>query len=208
MRVASEIRLAVLATVALVAGCASVAADRQQIEKLPAITLVHVATPPIAVSTFWRRFAEVSPSVMSGVIADSEGAPKSLQPPAVPDFGEIISDKFAAQLAAQRSWWPKMTVQSAPVTAKYVQADGPTLRLTVEAIQIAASGRLLLAVQADLSRMPGNPLWSDSETFSGLINGGEKVDMDLLAKGDQSQIRKEMDRAADVVVAKLIASLP
>ena len=181
--------------------------DRSEIETLPAIELVRLATPPVAVKTFARRLAEVSPGLITGAVASAEQLPETLAPPVIPDFGAIVAERLNAALPARVSWWPKMAIRPDPVDVKYVHADFPWLRVWVKHIQIAASGRILTSVEVRLSAIPGKSLWSDTEHFSGLINGGEKIDMDILFK-DQSQIRREMERAADHIVGKIIDDLP
>jgi len=191
----------------LMSAAAYAGPDRSEIEALPGIELVRVATPPVAVKTFARRLAEVAPSLLTGAIAGAEQLPDTLAPPVIPDFGAIVAERLNAALPARVSWWPTMVIRPDPVNVKYVHADVPWLRVWVKNIQIAASGRILTGVEVRLWDIPGKSLWSDTEYFSGLINGGEKIDMDVLFK-DQSQVRREMERAADHIVGKIIDDLP
>jgi hypothetical protein len=62
-------------------------------------------------------------------------------------------------------------------------------------------------VEVSLRDAANQPLWVQRKTFSGVVHGGDKIDVDKLAAGDASQLGKEIERAADWLVNELVASI-
>ena len=206
-----QMRFAMSAVTAMaaLAGCAAVPLERDKVAKISSVDTLRVEAPPIQVMTVMQAFVK-SPyggGLLPGLIADAEG--KALvSPPAIPDLGLLVAQGLRVRLA-EVSGWPKMSEPAAPVKADYVHKSRESLRVSVERYEVApAPLRTVYAtVEVSLRDTANQPLWVQRKTFSGVVHGGEKIDLDKLTAGDPSQLGREVQRAADWLVAELAASL-
>jgi hypothetical protein len=199
----------VTAIVAL-AGCAGVPLERDKVAKISSIDTVRVEAPPVQVMTVMQAFVK-SPygdGLLPGLIADAEGR-ALVSPPAIPDLGLLVAQGLRVRLAQEATWWPKMSEPTAPVKPDYVHKSREFMRVSVERYEVApAPLRTVFAtVEVSLRDTANQPLWVQRKTFSGVVHGGEKIDVDKLAAGDTSQLGKEIERAADWLVSQLAGSI-
>lgn len=199
-----------VAAMAALAGCAGVPLERDKLAKISSIDTVRVEAPPIQVMTVMQAYVK-SPSgggLIPGLIADAEGR-ALVSPPAIPDLGLLVAQGLRARLS-EASGWPKISEPAAPVKADYVHKSRESLRVSVvERYEVApAPLRTVFAtVEVSLRDTANQPLWVQRKTFSGVVHGGDKIDVDKLAAGDASQLGKEIERAADWLVNELVASI-
>jgi hypothetical protein len=192
-------------------GCATVALDRSKVEPLKSVDLVRVTTPPLQVLTFTQAMVN-SPAVGAGLIpaaiAEAEGN-TLVSPPAIPDLGVLVSDGLRAKLPGQAPWWPKMIEgQGGAVAKAYKHSGGPWLRVEVEKFEVAPPPFRTVYAIVDVSlRTPANePIWVERKAFSGAVHGGEKIDVNRIP-GDLTQLRREVERAAQWLVDEVVAKV-
>lgn len=190
------------------AGCATVALDRSKMEPLKAVDLVRVTTPPLRVLTFTQALVN-SPAVGAGLIpaaiAESEGN-TLVSPPAIPDLGSLVSNGLRTKLPEQAPWWPKMTEGQGAVPKTYVHPSGHWIRVEVEKFEVAPPPlrTVFAVVDVSLRTQANEPIWVERKAFSGVAHGGEKIDVDRIP-GDLTQLRREVERAADWLVNEIVA---
>lgn len=191
-------------------GCVTVPLDRAKVEKIPNVEFVRVQTPPVHAITFMQAWANSSAGggLLVGAIAASEDK-TVFGPPAIPDIGALLIDGLRARLPQQAPWWPKMNVRAEPVPPEYAPSTGDWTRLRIEAFQLAPPPMRTVYVVVDVSmrNAQNEPHWVERKVFSGFVHGGEKIDVDKLAAGDFSQLRREVERAADWLVNEIVASV-
>ena len=191
-------------------GCAGVPLERDKVAKISAIDTVRVEAPPIQVMTVMQAFVK-SPyggGLLPGMIANAEGR-ALISPPAIPDLALLVAQGLRVRLPQEAAWWPKMSEPTAPVKAGYVHDSREWLRVSLEQYEVApAPLRTVFAtVEVSLRDAANQPLWVQRKTFSGVVHGGEKIDLDKLATGDASQLGKEVERAAQWLVTELAGSI-
>ena len=195
---------------AVLSGCANVPLERASVAKLKDIRLVQVVTPALEAPTFMQSALKRGAlgGAIPALIVQSE-AKNTLSPPQILDFGALVTEKLKRRLPAQISGWPAMTSHGGAVPANFVYANGAWLRVEVKQYEIATGfGRLLISVNVSLwnAQNRGEPLWVKFKTFSGLVHGGEKIDMEKLP-GDASQLNRELERAADWIAKEITADV-
>ena len=191
-------------------GCATVALERSKVEPLKTVDFVQVETPPLQVLTFMQALVN-SPSVGAGLIpaAIAESQDKTLfSAPAIPDFGALIGEGLRARLPQQASWWPTMVQGQGVVPKSYVHASGNWLRVEVERLEVAPPPlRTVFAiVDVSLRTRANEPIWVEHKAYSGIVHGGEKIDVDRLP-GDLTQLRREVERAAQWLVNEIASEV-
>jgi hypothetical protein len=89
-----------------------------------------------------------------------------------------------------------------------VHTSGNWLRVEVERFEVApVPFRTVFAVVDVSLRSRGNePIWVERKVFSGVIHGGEKIDVERIP-GDLTQLRREVDRAAQWLVNEIAATV-
>jgi hypothetical protein len=201
--------LAMLVVALLASGCANIPIDRTKVQKMPPVDLVRVATPPMPVMTLMQAYVKntVAPGLLPAGIAESQNQ-TLFSAPAIQDIGLLLTDGLRKRIPQAAPWWPPMTPLLQPVAGDYVHAGKPWLRVEVTRLEIAPVPlRTLFAVVNVSLRDAGNqPMWVFNKAFSGVVHGGEKIDMAKLP-GDLSQLRREIDRAVDWLVAEIAADI-
>ena len=190
------------------AGCGT-PLERDKVAKIPSVEVVVVETPPVQVMTVMQAFVK-SPygdGLLPGLIADAEG--KALvRPPAIPDIGLLVAQGLQSRLPQQASWFPKM---SSPIRSASAGQTMPreSLRIAIERYEVAPAPLRTVFATAEVSlRDAANqPLWSQRKTFSGFTHGGEKIEIERLSRGDTSQLRTEVERAAQWLVNEIAGSI-
>lgn len=192
---------------AFLGSCATVPMQRAEVEKLHAVDVVRVATPPLYINTFLRALAAQNPSLLTGAAAASDTTPVAYKPPAIPDFGDMVTRQLLAELGRQVPWWPSTNYVVEPVSASYVHGAGPWMRVEVFSYEVAPGfGRLLIGVEVSMRRATGEPLWVARHVFSGIVHGGEKIEIERLPN-DTSQLEAELRRAATWIVAATVEEI-
>ncbi len=190
------------------AGCASIALERAKVEPLKSVELVRVQTPPLQLTTFMQAWANSPQSgwLIQGIASEQPRA--MLAPPAIPDMGAAITAGLKAQLPKQVAWWPQITDNGAVVPQEYVHQGGPWLRVEVMKLELAPPPLRTVFAVVDVSlRSPKNePIWVERKAFSGVVHGGEKIDVDKLPD-DLSQVQREVDRAVQWLIREIAATV-
>lgn len=193
-----------------IAGCATVALDRSKVEPLKTVEFVRVETPPLHVLTFMQALVN-SPAVGAGLIpaaiAESQGN-TLISPPAIPDLGVLVSDGLRSRLPRQAAWWPRMMEGPGTVPKAYVHPKGHWLRVEVEKLEIAPPPfrTVFAVVDISLRTQSNQAVWVERKAFSGVVHGGEKIEVDRIP-GDLTQLRREIERAAQWLVNEIAGSV-
>jgi hypothetical protein len=190
-------------------GCANSPLQRSSVEKLQSIEIITVATPAMEAPSFLQAGVKSGQlSLIPALIVEGEKK-ITLSPPVIQDFGMLVTEKMQRRLA-QIPWWPKMTTHQDSVPENFVNPSGYWLRVAIGKYEIAPSPlKTVFAVaRVSLERpyMQGEPLWVKQKAFSGIVHGGEKIDMDKLPD-DSSQLRREIERAADWLAREIVADI-
>jgi hypothetical protein len=198
-------RISGLLVALLLAGCGT-PLERDKVAKIPSVDVVVVETPPVQVMTVMQAFVK-SPygdGLLPGLIADAEG--KALvRPPAIPDIAQLVVHGLRQRVPP---WFPKMSEPPQVAKADHVHPR-ESLRVVVERYEVApAPLRTVFAtVEVSLRDTANQPLWSQRKTFSGFTHGGEKIEIERLNKGDTSQLRTEVERAAQWLANEFAGSM-
>lgn len=155
----------------------------------------------------WAKSPQAGPGWLVVATADAQGK-VVFSPPAIPDLAAGVANGLRKRLPIQAAWWPRMNEQAVAVPATYAPSTGSWLRVDVEKFQIApAPLRTVFAVvNVSLRDASNQPIWVERKAFSGVVHGGEKIDVDKLP-GDLSQLRREIERASDWIVTEVVSTI-
>ena len=101
-------------------------------------------------------------------------------------------------------------MSGAVATAKPNQPTSrDSLQVAVTRYEVAPAPlrTVFASMEVSLRDAANQTLWSQRKTFSGVTHGGEKIDIDRLAKGDTSQLKVEVERAARWLVNEIAGSI-
>ncbi len=190
-------------------GCASSPLQRSSVERLQSVEIVTVSTPAIEAPSLMQAGVSSGQLGLIPALIVEDQQKFTYSPPLIQDLGALLTDRLQQSLA-QICWWPKMTVHQDSVPANYVYPSGHWLRVAIGKYQIAPSPfRTVFAVaRVSLERpyMQGEPLWIKQIAFSGIVHGGERIDVDRLPD-DPSLLRREIERAADWLAREIVADI-
>lgn len=218
MKLDRKVSVVLLVVIMLfIQGCAN--SDKRlalnDLQKIDSLKVVRHESPKLLKATAGSQAIAIT-GVMFGALGGAFGAALSMAAEAkagsalaeqcnLPDFGELVFNRFVERMPVEMAGWPKMDVEKPPVADDLV-LKGYSLLIEVGQIRVKNGTGFAAATTARMVDLGSNVLWERKTIYT-----SEKFDrcttLEELEADSGRLLREEFEYAAEKTVSDFIAHL-
>lgn len=123
----------------------------------------------------------------------------------IPDFGQLVMDKFVARAGKEIPNWPAMDIEKEPVNAEYSYKAGNILEFKLDnpCLTFESGGCFYSITTVVLKNMNGNVLWKRSFGYLSKEYGRQRK-LEEFEADNGKLLKEEMDFAAEETASNFI----
>ncbi len=190
--------------------------DVNQLQQIDSVKVVLHKTPSLMKETSASQTALMT-GIMFGAIGGAIGGAISVVAEAkageevaekcnLPDFGEIVLNKFKENLDKKMTGWPRIELEKNPIDDTFISNSGCKLILNVRNMRLANGIGFSTATTAQLIDYNKNVLWKRTMSYTSKKFNRFKTLKELEADNCKL-LHEEFDYAAENTVSDFIAHL-
>ncbi len=205
-------------TLLFIQGCAT--SDKRlalnELQKIDSLNMVRHESPTLLKETIGSQ-AIAFTGIMFGAIGGALGGALSIaaeqkagkalaEKCSLPDFGELVLNRFVEQIPAEIPGWPKMDVEKTPVNDNFVLKSGYSLLIEVGQIRVKTGTGFAVGTTVRMIDAEENVLWQRKMTYTSKQFNRCTI-LEELEADNGKLLREEFDFAAEKIISDFIAHL-